>query len=134
MVKNTVIAIVSIVLIAVISVSAYSYAWSRYGVFYNVVPQFPYYPNYYNQYQPQVVYPTYLYQQPTPEFPYSYPYQPYDYGVPEVAYPYSVQTSSQLCGLIDGKPYGCNYGFLCDYGKTEVQGLGVCVAAPMQGY
>ena len=124
--KNTIIAILAIVLIAVVSVSAYSYAWTRYGVFYNNDAEYPYYPYYYNSYSQDMVYPAYWNEEPvTSDMLYTYG----SAQQPDTLYPYSLQTSSRLCGLVDGKPYGCNYGYLCDYSQTNLQGVGACVSA-----
>lgn len=107
--------IVLIVLIAAVSVSAYRWGGTRYGaVYYYGSPNYMYYPTYYPA--GSGIY-------------YEYPAGPlssdwvYRYGTP----PKTPQIAGQLCGLVDGEQYGCSYGFLCDYGKTTVKGLGVCI-------
>ncbi|MEM3153981.1 MAG: hypothetical protein QW165_00230 [Candidatus Woesearchaeota archaeon] len=128
MVQKTVIALVVIVLLVAVIVSAayrYTYWPPRYRYYYT------YYPVQYYPYP--VSYPLYMY--PYYYSPLSAEYM-FRYGTPEVqvSYPAAVQETAprgsvgQLCGLVDSKAYGCYYGMVCDYTATGKPGIGVCTS------
>ncbi len=127
MVKKTVVAIVSVVLLVAVFASA-SY---RYGG----------YMPYRHFYYPETVYPSYVtyppyysyYQQPSVSYPYSALNDEYfyRYNVPLKTYQTytGVVPSAQagmLCGNVGAGTYGCDFGLFCDYSKAIQPGVGVC--------
>ena len=122
--KKTVIAIVAIVLLVAVLVGAsHRWGYTRYGAVYYHTPQYMYYPAYHVPYY-EYRYPYYSYTSPlSSEFLYRY-------GPPSTAYPTLPElprgSEGQLCGAVGGKTYGCEFGFVCDYTKSGVAGVGVC--------
>jgi len=139
MVKRTIIAIigiVAIVLVVAVIVNAYSVGYSRYGpVYSNGYPFYMYYPIYYGP-SPGVYYPYNYYYYPEQLYPYYYPTDiKQDSAKPSVSYPYyspgvvARSALNQQCGIVNSVQLGCDYGLVCDYTKTDKQGVGVCTVA-----
>ena len=148
MVKKTVIAIIVVVLlVAILTGASHRWGYTRYGaVYYYGSPysyyplyQYPYspysyynypsyaYPYYYGPLSSQYMYrygaPTSYYQAPSTSYPY---YQAPSYQAPTPTVGLPRGTEGQLCGMSDGQQYGCEYGLVCDYTKTQKAGIGVC--------
>lgn len=153
MVKKTIVAIIAIVLLVVVFVGAsHRWGYTRYGAVYSYgnPSNAPSYVYPYGTYHPYQYYGDYGY--PTYTYPYGYYYPGqseymYRYGAPTTAYPYSRAApetvypyyptpqvprgqEGQLCGAIDERQYGCEFGYVCDYTKGGVAGLGVCSISP----
>ena len=133
MVKKTIIAVVSVVLLVSVFAGAYSgqynyNSYARYAgyapIYYAGVPYYNYYP---------------IYHYPFSNY-YDWLYEPY--YKPSVAYPASVSnlntysnpssssiprgSANQWCGVINNKPVGCDFGLVCDYTKSGITAVGVC--------
>ncbi len=149
MVKKTIIAIVSVVLlVAVFAGAASKWGYTKYGaIYYTGVPYYTSYPVYHDYPLESMYYPygfgvyyPYLYDgwySPSPNPQLNYPIGPtsqekrYEYTPPEyptMSIPRS--TEGQLCGVINSMQFGCQYGLQCDYTKTSSTGVGVCSALP----
>jgi len=142
MVKKTIIAIAAIVLLAaVFTQAANRWGYTRYGaVYYTDSPYYTYYPVYHN-YPVESTSPPYGFDQN-----YRYLYDGWYPGNPAVSYPYNPSPGNYftytgaaypvvtvprspengLCGVLQGKQYGCTFGLVCDYTKTGQVGVGVC--------
>ena len=128
MVKSAIIAVVAILFFSFVIVGAADrWGYGTYGPVY-------YYGQPFYQYLPIQYYPGSMYY-PNFNYPdYAYPMDNtlssrnmYRYGAPAVSYPYSVSTEGgRLCGLVDGQQFGCEFGMVCDYTKTNQKGIGVC--------
>jgi hypothetical protein len=135
MVKSSIIAIIVILLLSIVFVgAAQKWGYTRYGaVYYYGEPYYTYAPlyiypygspySYYRYYgYPSYMYPYYPYY----ESPLSSEYM-YRYGAPTPGVePAPRGTEGQMCGLLDGRQYGCYAGLVCDYTKGGAAGIGVC--------
>jgi len=128
--KKTVIAIVAVVLlVAVVVTATHRWGYTNYGSFY--YHDYPFYG------YPQTEQPVGVYvpaQEPTVVYPGSFAPQ-YSYPTPlssEYLYRYGMSyvprsSEGQLCGLMNGVAYGCEFGLECEYTISRVRGAGVCV-------
>jgi hypothetical protein len=109
------------------------YPYTQYAYTPNYV--IPYYGNF-DQAAPSYTYPYYRYTYAHPYYGYYFSEMPasYTYSSPRAPskdYPSGVYKSEprgmegQLCGLLDGKQYGCEFGLVCDYRISEPS-IGVC--------
>ncbi len=145
MVKKTIFAVVAVVLlVAVFAGAANRWGYTRYGAIYNTgTPYYTYYPVFHD-YPVESMY-----------YPYGYDtYSPYLYDAwypksATVNYPYAPQAEQskyspseyetmsiprsaegQLCGVLNSRQYGCQFGLVCDYTRTGTTGVGVCTSQP----
>ncbi len=151
MVKKTIMAVVAVVLlVAVFAGAASRWGYTRYGAVYNYgTPDYTYYPVYHNYPRQSMYFPyglgvyhPYLYDgwySTTPYPQVNYPIGPTSqekrFEIKPAEYPtVNIPRSAdgQLCGVINSRQYGCNYGLVCDYTKTGTTGVGVCSRIPQQ--
>lgn len=127
--KTVLFAIIGIFLVCAVAVFAHSqWGYTQYGAVYiQGDPFFYYLPVEHAYYYPYSgYYGSYSY---VPEYqsPLSSEYM-YRYGFPASITSSEIRpgTLGQLCGLVNGQQFGCVYGLLCDYSKTETPQVGVC--------
>ena len=140
---KTILLIVVVVLMAAFIVNAdQDWGYTPYGTVYY----------YGHNYRMNVSYPAGTYYSPySYSYQYAYPYGTYhpwqyqrpDRGVPAYESPYYTRPAvsyplystpliprgnvGQLCGVIGIQAYGCAFGLECDYTKTGIAGVGMCI-------